>query len=593
MILGTSVLLAGCGLLDGEQAPWCGQPRWQLLDCGFGSGEAFLRTWQAWRQAPRRPQRLLYSALLANPSGHEALLALGRRQPELADLANALAGPWQGLLPGVHQLVFEQGRVQLTLHIGPLARLVPTLDAPWDSIYLQAEALELPLLKALGRLSRHHTRLSAWPDSAALRHDLASAGFVGPEARDEAALGWPCRYAPRWQAPAGGRSPTQATPSQAVVVGGGLAGSAVAHSLAQRGWQVQVLDATPHAAAGASGLPAGLVAPHVSPDDSALSRLSRSGVRLTLQRAAQCLQAGTDWALSGVLEHRAQGPRGLPHNSAWARWGSDWSRPPVAAECEAAGLPASTPALWHALAGWMRPARLVEAQLQHPGITWRGGCRVARIRQTPTGWALHADDDRTLAEAPLLVLAAGWPTLGLLQGLGMDPPPLPLHALRGQVSWGPLAKLPSHTRALLPPFPVNGQGALLHGMPGPDGQPAWLVGSTFDRGATEAVLKADDQQANLAKLQGLLPRMAQAMAPIWPQAQAWAGVRATLPDRVPAVGPLDAQRWPGLQVCTGLGARGLTLSVLCGELLAARLHGEPWPTETPLAMALQADRFAA
>jgi tRNA 5-methylaminomethyl-2-thiouridine biosynthesis bifunctional protein len=130
-------------------------------------------------------------------------------------------------------------------------------------------------------------------------------------------------------------------------------------------------------------------------------------------------------------------------------------------------------------------------------------------------------------------------------------------------------------------------------MPGPDGQPAWLVGSTFDRGATEAVLKADDQQANLAKLQGLLPRMAQAMAPIWPQAQAWAGVRATLPDRVPAVGPLDAQRWPGLQVCTGLGARGLTLSVLCGELLAARLHGEPWPTETPLAMALQADRFAA
>lgn len=549
-----------------------------------------MATWQAWRQSPRRPLRLFYSALLADPPAADALQTLGDHSPEWAERAQALTAQWQGLLPGVHRLEFEQGQVQLTLHIGPLASLLPTLDARLDSIYLHGEDLALPALKALGRLAHRGAHLTAWPASAALRHGLGSAGFVGPAAALDEASAWACRYAPLWPVSPGGRAATHPTPSTAVVVGGGLAGSAVAHSLACRGWRVQVLDTAAQPAAGASGLPAGLVAPHVSPDDAPLSRLSRSGVRLTLQRASLWLQPGTDWALTGVLEHRAQGPRGLPDSAAWARWGQDWSRPPSASECVAAGLPADTPALWHAQAAWVRPARLVQAQLQHPGISWQGGMRVARLAQTPDGWAVHGDDDRLLAKAPLVVLAGGWHTLGLLQVL--EGHGLPLHPLRGQVSWGPLAQLPTAVRAQLPPFPVNGQGALLHGMPGPDGQPAWLVGSTFERGATEATLKTDDQQANLAKLQGLLPAVAHALAPLWPQAQAWAGVRATLPDRVPAVGPVDPLRWPGLQVCTGLGARGLTLSVLCGELLAARLHGEPWPTERPLALALQADRFS-
>jgi tRNA 5-methylaminomethyl-2-thiouridine biosynthesis bifunctional protein len=40
-----------------------------------------------------------------------------------------------------------------------------------------------------------------------------------------------------------------------------------------------------------------------------------------------------------------------------------------------------------------------------------------------------------------------------------------------------------------------------------------------------------------------------------------------------------------------MGARGLTLSVLCGELLAALMHGEPWPTERKLVHSMLAERF--
>ena len=73
----------------------------------------------------------------------------------------------------------------------------------------------------------------------------------------------------------------------------------------------------------------------------------------------------------------------------------------------------------------------------------------------------------------------------------------------------------------------------------------------------------------------------------------WAGVRATLPDRLPAVGALSVQPGvlKGLQLSCGMGARGLSLSVLAGELLAAQLHDEPWPLEKRLARLLAASRW--
>ena len=69
-----------------------------------------------------------------------------------------------------------------------------------------------------------------------------------------------------------------------------------------------------------------------------------------------------------------------------------------------------------------------------------------------------------------------------------------------------------------------------------------------------------------------------------------ASVRCTARDRLPIVGPLNPTTLPGLWVCTAMGARGLTRAVLCGELLAAQLHGEPLPVESRLARAMSSER---
>lgn len=380
-------------------------------------------------------------------------------------------------------------------------------------------------------------------------------------------------------------SPTETR--QALVIGAGLSGSAVAHSLAVRGWSVTVLDQARGLGAGASGLPAGLAAPHVSPDDNVLSRITRAGVEATLQRAQALLHSGTDWALTGVLEHNLAGKRRLSTGNV-----DHPSAPASAAQVAAAGLPPDSPALWHAQAGWIRPRRLVAAQLQTPGVQVRWGQQVQGIERRGEAWAVTDAQGQTLGQAPWLVVASAFDSLALLQPLpGFA---VPLNPLRGQVSFGHMADLNETQRQLLPPFPVNGHGSFISGVPTPEGLPGWFIGSTFERNCEQAPVREEDHAANQVRLATLLPALGQAMAGHFEpdRVQGWAGLRCTLPNRLPAVGPIDSERLPGLCLSTGMGARGISLAVLCGELTAAWLNKSPLPLPDALAKHLAAQRYA-
>ena len=115
----------------------------------------------------------------------------------------------------------------------------------------------------------------------------------------------------------------------------------------------------------------------------------------------------------------------------------------------------------------------------------------------------------------------------------------------------------------------------------------WLVGSSFDRSTDLPTLSEHDQALNGQRWQRLSPEsMDQLPDPSsW---QAWAGVRATVRDRLPRVGALAPH--PGLWVIAGMGARGLTLSTLCGEQLAAWITGAPSPLPRCLSQRVDAQR---
>lgn len=631
--------------LPGDLAAWAQQPQWRVLELGTGTLTPFLQLWAAWQRDTARP-RLLHYVLVSPHAPHAHSLPT---EGALHPLAAALAPQLYGLLPGVHRISLEGGQVLLTLWLGEHQAMLRQQSAVADQLLLgdiwhSAPPADGPvhLLKALARHCRRGSLLHIAQDAPCLQPALLQSGFVLQPSANAAAdteidstaapahaapsapYALQARFDPAWaprQRHRAGPVPVSA-PGTTMVIGAGLAGSAAAYSLALRGWQVTVLVAGDGPADGASGLPAGLFCPHVSPDDSVLSRLSRNGVRLTLERLRALCQPGTDWAPSGVLEHCTDGGTGLP--PAWTGTaGDDWSHTASAAQLAQAGLPPDTVACWHAQAGWVRPAQLVQAQLQHPLIQVRPHATVAQLQRSASGhWQALAADGSVLAQADLAVLAAGPATAGLLPP-GTD---WQLQPIRGQITLGPHT---ADNAAALPPFPVNGNGNLVtqvpasaaHRPPLPGaagfteatqaagGPLLWVMGSTFERDVTELPISAADQAAahavNHAKLSTLLPPSGAPMAPWFNPQDArcqptWGRVRVASHDRLPIAGPLDTgmgdtsgaiDGYSGLWALTALGARGLTLSILCGELLAARLHGEPLPLDAKLAQHLGTERL--
>ena len=621
------VFLHGCGL----PAAWAGQPQWCILETGFGLGLNFLLTWQAWKADPLRSRLLHFVSTEAFPASADDVLRAARAHPELQVFAKQLHSQLWGLLPGLHRLVFEDGQLLLTLCIGDARAMLRQQSFEADSVYLDGfdpqrnpDMWDVPLCKAVARCSRRGTRIATWTVARSVRDALTQCGFTvnkcpGSAPKRDRLEG---QFNPAWEPKKARVAPARTVPARCVVIGAGLAGAAAAASLARRGWQVVVLDTAAAPASGASGLPAGALAPHVSPDDSALSRLSRSGVRATLQQAEALLKTGRDWNPSGVLERCLDHPRLLP--DAWqhldAEAARDWVRPANAEQLASCGLAASDNALWHARGGWIQPASLVRAWLSTPGVQWRGLATVHWLARREGGWHVLDESGHALACAELVILAAGHASRALAQsadasasehleaGVATDTGwHLALQAVRGQVTWAPLA---ADMARLLPPFPVNGHGSLITGLPlsgGPPGCLAWLTGSTFERDDKSLEARPRENQHNLERLRTLLPDVAARLAGEQPQRSTdgssqppdtpcpvtgWAGVRCATPSRLPALGPLSPMNAPSANelssvwVFSGLGSRGLTFAALCAELLAARLHAEPLPISQRLADAL-------
>ena len=585
------VFIAGCDL----PAAWAGSPQWRILETGFGFGLNFLACWQAWRDDPHRPRMLHFVSIEAHPVAQADLLRAAAAYPKLSELAAALAAQWHGLLPGFHRLSFDDGRVLLTLCIGDVQAMLRAQRFEADSIFLDGFSPTLnpamwspDVLKAVSRFARQGTRIATWTIARAVRDALTQNGFqvrkaTGLPPKRDCLRG---EFAPTWTVRRRKPQEAIAVPGRCAVIGAGLAGAAVAASLARRGWQVTVFDAADRPAAGASGLPVGVFAPHVSPDDALLSRLTRAGLRLTWQELATRLTEGTDWRASGVLERRPPGDDRLPPD--WRADGPNESWHADAARIADAALPPDTVALWHARAGWAKPARLVAAWLAQPGVVLKTGRRIARIEAvaetSPTVWRNYETDGSVVQEADRVVIAAGHESVRLA-------PAQPLQPVRGQVAWG---RTPPGEIAL-PPMPINGDGHLIAQVPFADGIDGtfWLTGATFDRDRSDTRASDADTAANRDRLARLHPGAASGLARTFDsgEAEVWAGVRCASADRRPLVGPEDPALPHGPWLCTAMGSRGLSFAALCAELLAAHWHGEPLPLPAALAAALSAGRI--
>lgn len=542
-------------------ALWAGHRTWTVLDTEFLRGGRFLEIHRLWRADTTAPQVLHYVGLSATASAAGSNYVLEALIAGLADTDLSDAAPdFMHLYPGFNRILLAGGRIALTICMGDDLDMLKELRMQADSVLLPAACATWSdgHWAQLALNCRTGARLYA-PDTADLPFTaLRRHGF-----RPAAVAQTSCTaiYQPPWTIKRTRRlvnSPLNA--GRCAVIGGGLSGAAVARALALRGWQVTVYDALPAPAGAASGLPVGLCVPLQSADNNPLSQLSRQGVRLTLSHARRLLAHGKDWRLSGVIEKID------PQN------------------------PASD--ICHTHAGWIKPAALVRAWLNHPSILWLGGTHIAQLSQHHACWTLQGDRGEVRGQADLVVLANAHGCRALIASLD---PQCPLiddaHAKFAamQMRDGTLCMGPDTAPVCEPP--MNGSGSWISGVPTSTGT-YWAAGATYEPHAQRTTDTTTQDAENLRKLRLLSPAHARTMELALHNGtlRHWSGTRCVSHDRLPLVGPLDDSAAPTLWICAAMGSRGMSLAALSAELLAAYIGSEPLPLPARLAKCLSSQR---
>ncbi len=630
------VFIEGCALSE----RWRSSFHHTILEVGFGLGVNFLATWQHWQSDPNRCARLFYLAIEKHPlQAVDLSLALGsvgaseRHQTELI-------AQWPVLMAGLHRLSFDDGRVNLYLCIGDAQGWLNNLNAIVDSVYLDGFSpshnpmlWSPPFLSAVARLCRQGACLASYSSAPEVRQALQHSGFEitlkrgfgGKHHRLEGRFSrQPLRTHLADKGLADVRVPSnQPTTRSVIVVGAGLAGSAVAQALCRRGWQVTVFRDPAQSLLG-STQPACVEHLHVSPDENLLARLTRSAWQLS--RSGGWLATNRDLGNDRNLDtnrdlqsthlNRLRGKLMLLHTSMeYDRWAKALAERQLAPQylqlldrdqtLTVAGWPPmhASPslrgALWFPDARAADPVHLCNAWLSTDHRSSRSGninvraCRIEHVRAINDSWAVLDDRRVQLAQASVLILcsAADAPRL------------LPLQSISTENRAGQSTLL--HAQTSVPRTALGGAAYLC-----PIDEQSFLIGASFESPAGFVASAAGDT-ANLKRLSDSLGVSEAEFN--WQLKPALlsrhVGVRCTTRDHLPVIGrwPDESQAskdsenllknsklpvpiLPGVYANFGYGARGLLWSVLAAEVISAQVHDEPIPLARDLAAVINPSR---
>lgn len=565
--------------LSGNELPgrWRNCSRFTIVETGFGAGLNFLATWQAFRESAPPDALLHYVSVEKHPLRAGDLGRLQTQWPQFRELAEALLDAWPPLMPGFHRLHFEAGRVSLTLLFGDALEMLSELDASADAFYLDGfaparnpEMWSPALCTQLARLANPGATVTTYSVAGTVKRALAQAGFAVEKrpgyARKREMLS--ARFPGNWHA-----APMPAT--RVAVIGAGIAGTSVALALARSGLAVDLYEEMSAPARATSANPAGLVRPFLSLEQGARNRFTWAAHAYAVRHYdALAHMADGMWDRSGVL----QLPRDSAHGdklqralaqSAHAVAQAAWVNENEAAELTGAQI--AGPGVWFADAGRLSGRAACSGALRAAGerISLHASTRILDIEAGADGFLLRGADNATVAGADRVVFANGYRARQFSMCAGVE-----LRPVRGQ-----LTLIPQRMPGLRAPVCREG-----YVTPAIDG---WhIAGATYDEGAADASVRAGDDTANIARVQGMLPGAFDMVDPA--SVQSWAGVRCASRDRSPLLGPLAL----GVYAMLALGSRGFTWAPLAAELVAAQVAGAPLPVERELSAGLSVRRLA-
>lgn len=548
-----AVFLAGCGLPE----RFSEQRDFVVGELGFGSGLNIAALLDLWRREKPNGGRLHIFSIEAHPLERDEAARILAHWPQLGEAAQVLLDHWPGRARGFHRVDLPGFDAVLDLAVMDVVEALEAWEGAAHAWFLDGFSPALnpamwrdEVLAAVARRSAPGARAATFTVAGAVRRGLQAAGF---EVAKRPGFGRKRERLEAWLPPPDevGEPEVPPRPTSLAVIGGGVAGAALARAARALGLAVTVVDDPDGVAA--SGNPAGLVTPALDAGGGPRAALYAQA----FARAVQLYDAMPQVVVARDVLQLPQSERDPARFATVA--GQDLFEPGAMA---VVSFPETgSPALA------MRAALVVEP----PAIAaaWSGEVVRRRVDRLERDGPDQNGAWRLLDAAGELIIRAD--RVAIATGAGSDvlAPDLPLTPVRGQASW----------TDGLSTRPVAFGG---YAVPTRTGV---LFGATHDRGDPAVDVRPEDHLRNLATLAKGLPTLARRL-----EGRAFEGraaLRATTADRLPLAGV----RTDGVLVLAGLGSRGLCLAPLLAEHLIARMLGVPSPLPRQLSHLVESGRF--
>ena len=572
------------------------QDHFTLCETGFGTGLNFLCAWKLWRETAPRHARLHFISTEKFPLSIDDLQKALSLWPNLKELSDGLIQQYPLTSKAWHRLMFDHGRVTLTLLIGDVNQSLPNLKCSVDAWFLDGfspaknpDMWQISLFDEMAKRSHAETTFATFTSAGDIRRGLQDAGFQVLKAsgfgkKREMLFG-------QYQGVLCSERPTAKNKS-VIVIGGGLAGAASAEAMARRGYQVTLIERHQALAQEASGNPLGVLYPRLTGGETALNTLALQGFLYTLGLLNNIKLNDDDYQACGVLQ-LAFNERECKRIAAVIK-----EYPELVQyiskqkSSELSGIFVAHDGMFIPQAGWLNPASFCEALTQHPNIKKLTNVEALSIEKSTNSWQVVSQSG-LIAEAPNLIIANATDAQNFKQTSHCE-----MQSVRGQITLLPATKTTKLLKTVI----------CTDGYLSPARQSQHCLGATFSPNDDNTEIRETDHSSNLNMLKSLAPEWLKAEYDLQ-TLQGRAAIRATTSDYLPMAGalldttqlkdnpprynalPSNLPWLEGLYINAGHGAKGLVNAPLCAEIIASFICNEPAPVDCSLLSALDPNRF--
>lgn len=582
-----------------------------IVETGFGSGLNFFETLGLWQQYPQQ-QALHFISVEKHPVSIDDLQKIYADLPEYKTLLTHLIHNYPEFTGGFHHLDFSSWNASLSIFFGDISEFLNALTAPVDAWFLdgfspQKNSLmwQDSLFKKMAELTQKQGTFSTFSSAGFIRRQLIEVGFSviknkGFGQKREMLSGvfdsphkviitpGITRKTKPWLA----RPRHTYKDKTACVLGAGISGLLTAYELAERGWQVTVLDALEDACQSASGNPAAVLYPNFA--EASDNFLHQSW--LYAQQFYSQINDDNIFINNGVLQICTPSKK----HERMKKSANDYLLNANEAS-DIAGISIQYPALWQPLAGYLFPHKIRDFILQHKRITFKKNILVKDFFYHQDHWHIVDNHQQEIQQSSVLILANAYAVNQFKQTdfLKIRPVSGQVSIIKSNIISKKIKPVICHDGYLIPSYDKEHD----------------CIGASFHPNKILGDCTLEDHIENKKLLVSALPDIEPALS----NTNIWNGrmaTRAQTDDYLPLVGPIANKEWfvktyaedlqqgrqkklpllntiPGLFCQVGHGSKGFSQAPFSAYLLAQEINNEETVVSENILNSIHPMRFLA